>query len=121
MATLAASAPYVSGAIARGVHHAAGAGGQLRFGHIPGLRGRGDEQLPSGGAHPAQRVPIGRRGRAAAGALRAVLGFVEVGLLDLDVLPIDVQLIGDDHGQMGLDALADLGILGHDGHDAVGA
>ena len=89
-------------------------------GDIPGLRGGGDEHLAAGGADLAQGIPVDGRGGAAAGALRAVLRFVEVGLLDLDVLPIDVELVGDDHGEMGLDALADLGILGDDGDDAVG-
>ncbi len=40
-------------------------------------------------------------------------------MLDADVFPINVELIGDDHGEMSLYPLTDFGILGHDGDDAV--
>ena len=98
------------------------AGGRLAFGFAdgPGLRGGGDEHLAAGGADAAQRIPIGGGGSAATGALRAVFRFVEIGLLDADVFPIDVELIGDDHGEMGLHTLTDLRILGHDSDDAIG-
>jgi hypothetical protein len=51
----------------------------------------------------------------------AVEGFVEVGLLNADGGPIGVELLGDHHGEHGLDTLADLGGLGHEGDDAVGS
>src|SRR6266436_8235557 len=97
------------------------AGGSLAFGFGdgPGLRGSGDKHLAAGGADAAQRIPIGGSGSAATGALRAVFRFVEIGLLDADVFPVDVEFFGDDHGEMGLHALTDFGILGHDGDDAV--
>src|SRR5207248_2534577 len=63
--------------------------------------------------------PIGGSGSAATGALRAVFRFVEIGLLNTDVFPVDVEFIGDDHGKMGLHTLTDFGILRHDGDDAV--
>src|SRR4029077_18797238 len=53
--------------------------------------------------------------------LRTVNSFVEVSLLDADGFPIDVELIGDDHGEAGLDALTDFGILADDGDGAVGS
>ena len=45
---------------------------------------------------------------------------VDVGLLDRDLLPVDVELLGDQHRQHRLDALADLGVLGDDRDRAVG-
>ena len=83
--------------------------------------GRGADQHGAGhGADAAQVVPVHRRGQAAAGELAAVELGIVVGLLDADVLPVDVQLLGDHHRQRGLDALTDLRVLGHDGDDAVG-
>jgi hypothetical protein len=61
-----------------------------------------------------------RHRQAAAGELRTVPGHVEVGLLDAHVLPGDVELLGDQHGEEHFDRLPDLGVLGHDRHDAVG-
>ena len=46
--------------------------------------------------------------------MRTVLGLIEIGQLDFDVLPIDVQLIRDDHRQVSLGTLADFGVLGKD-------
>ena len=98
---------------------AAGRRRQLRFRDAQ-LRGRGgDEHLARGGADPPVRIVVAGNGGAAAGALRAVLR-VEVALLDGDHLPVDVQLLGDDHRQRRLDALADLGVLADDGDLAVG-
>jgi len=102
------------------MNDAAGRSLALGFGHGPGLRGGGDKHLTAGGADTTKRVPVDRRGGAAAGALRAVFCFIKISLLDTDGFPIDVQFIGDDHGETGLDALADFGILAHDGDGAVG-
>src|SRR5205823_12391853 len=85
----------------------------------PGLRSGGNKHLAARGADTTQRIPIGGSGRAATGALRAVFRFVEIGLLNADVFPVDVEFIGDDHGKMGLHTLTDFGILRHDGDDAV--
>jgi hypothetical protein len=93
----------------------------LGFGDGPGLCGSGDEHLAARSTDAAQRIPVDRRGRAAASALSAIFGFVEVGLLDSNRFPIDVEFIGDDHRQAGLYALANLGILTHDGDGAVGS
>jgi len=54
-----------------------------------------------------------------AGELLTKLGGIERRLLDAHVSPIDVELLGDDHRQHRLDALADLRVLRHDGDDAV--
>jgi hypothetical protein len=51
--------------------------------------------------------------------LRTIFCFVEIGLLDADVLPVDVEFVSDKHGEMRFDTLADFGILAHDGNDAV--
>jgi len=101
------------------VNDAAVGSAAFRFGDGPGLRRGGDEHLAAGGADTTERVPIGRSRGAATGALGAIFRFVEIGLLDADVFPSNVEFIGDDHGEMGLHALTDLGILGHDGDDAV--
>ena len=99
--------------------HDASVGFAFLRGHVPGHRGRRHEHLASGGAHAAKRVVIlGRRG-AAACMLATKEGFVERRLLDAHVLPCHVQLLGDEHGQHGPDALADLGVFGHDCDDAV--
>jgi len=90
------------------------------FGDGPGLRGGGDKQLAAGGADAAERIPIDGSGSAASRALRAVNGFVEVGLLDADGFPINVEFVSDDHGEAGLDALTNLRILADDGDGAVG-
>ena len=88
--------------------------------HAPALRGGGHQHLPPGGADAAQRIVVERRRHAAARKLLAVFGCVERRLFDPHVLPVDVELLGDHHRQHRLDALADLGILRHDRHDAVG-
>ena len=55
-----------------------------------------------GGAHPAQRIPVGRSRGAAAGDLRPYLASSRSACWMLDILPIDVELFGDQHGQLGL-------------------
>src|SRR5207245_6025797 len=97
------------------------AGRRLAFGlrDGPGLRSSGDKHLAAGGADAAQWIPIGGSGSAATGALGAEFRFVEIGLFDADIFPVDIKFIGDKHGEMSLDALADLGILAHDAHDAI--
>src|SRR5258708_39533670 len=96
------------------------AGGSLAFGFGdgPGLRGSGDKHLAAGGTDAAQRIPIGGSGSAATRALRTVFRFVEIGLFDADGFSVHVEVIGGKHGGVSLDALADLGILSLDGHEA---
>ena len=89
------------------------------FRNGPGLCSGGDKHLAARSAHPAQRIPVNRRGRAATGTLRAVLRFIKVGLLNADVLPVDVKFFRDEHGHARFDALTDLGILAHDGYGPV--
>ena len=102
------------------MNDAAGRGLALGFRNRPGLCGGGNEHLTASGADTAERVPVDRCGGAAAGALGAVFCFIEIGLLDANGFPIDVQFIGDDHGETGFHALTDFGILSHDGDGTVG-
>src|SRR5205823_5365619 len=44
---------------------------------------------------------------------------IEIALDDDDVLPVHLELLGDDHRQGGLHALADFGLFGNEGDDAV--
>ena len=55
-----------------------------------------------------------------AGALVAIELRIDVGLLDHDMLPVGIELFGDDHGEGCLDALADLRRLGIDRDGVVG-
>ena len=103
------------GALAGIVMHAAGSGGAFGGGNIPLLRGGGDEHLAATCADLPHRLPVHRRCSAAAGNLNAVLGIVQIALLDFYVLPFGVEFLGDQHGQHDFDALADFGILGNDG------
>ena len=106
-------------ASARRVADDARLGDAFRRRDAPRLGRRGDEHLPSRSADAAQGIVVERRRHAPAGELPAVFGGVERRLLDAHVFPFDVEFLGDDHRQHGLDALADLGVLRHDRHDAV--
>ena len=99
---------------------AAGVGGALGERDAHRCRGRGDKHLAAGRAYAAKGVPGFGSGHASAGGLAAVGGLVEVGLLDADVFPVNVEFFGDEHGQLGLDALAHLGPAGFDGDSSVG-
>ena len=103
----------------RGVQHASRCRRALGFRHAPGFRRSRDKHGPSGGAHLPHGKPVSRRRGAASGALPVVFGLVVIGLLHLDALPIDVQFLGDQHGQHRLHALAHLRILGDDSDRAV--
>ena len=102
------------------VEDTAGVGGAFRGGDGPGDGGGGDEHLAAGRSYAAERLPGFGGGHASPGGLAAVGGFVEVGLFDAYVLPVDVKLFGDQHGEFGLDALAHLGSPGFDGDGSVG-
>ena len=108
------------GTLAGYVMHAARSRGAFGFGHIPSLRRRADQHLPALRAELPHGLPVDRRRGAAAGNLQTVLRRVQIALLDAHVLPISVELFGNQHGQHDLDALADLGILGDDSDDAIG-
>src|ERR1041384_3202858 len=95
-------------------------GSAFLFGPAPRLRGGGDQHGPARRADPAHRVPVvGRRG-AASRVLILEVHRVESRLLDPDVLPLHVELVGDDHREHRLDALPDFRILRHDRDGAVG-
>ena len=100
------------------VHHLARTRGQVGCGNVPGLRRGVDEHHPRLRAELPHRNPVGRGRRAAARDLAAVLGLILIRLDDLDVLPIDVQFLGDQHRQHGANALAYFRVLRDDG-DAV--
>jgi hypothetical protein len=103
------------------VQDATGLGGALGERDSPDCRSRGYEHLAAGRSDAAQRIPGLGRGGAAAGGLAAVGGLVEVSLLHTDALPVDVELFGDEHGQLGLNTLAHFGSAGLDGDGAVGS
>ena len=100
--------------------HRATARGQLVLGDPEGLRGGRDQHRAAGGADATHRQPVVRGGGAAARALGLVLRGIEVTLLDADLVPVHVQLLGDEHGQHRLHALPDFRVLGDDGDEAVG-
>lgn len=108
------------GTIGCGVKDAAGRSGAFGFRDGPGLRGGDDEHLAAGGTDATEGIPVDGSGGATSGALRAVLRFVEIGLHDADIFPIDVKFFGDKHGEHGFDALADFRIFGGDGEEVVG-
>ena len=109
--------------LAPGVDHGAPLGAAIDSVHCPRLaRGR-DEHLARGGAGLAERRVGGADAGAAAGALHAEHR-VDVRLvrrrgLDLDLGPVGVQLLGDEHGQGGGHALTHLGAVHHDEHAVV--
>jgi len=103
------------------MNNAAGGSLTFGFGDGPGLRGGGNEHLTASGADAAERIPVDGSGGAASGALRTVNSFVEVSLFDADGFPIHVELVSDDHGETGLDALTDFRILADDGDGAIGS
>jgi hypothetical protein len=78
------------------------------------LRRRGHQHLAPGRADTAERLPVQWRGHAAAGELRAVGVLVEKRLLDADLVPVDVELFGNEHGEHGANTLSDLRVLGQD-------
>ena len=104
---------------ARGVDHHALARGALGDRDAPTLCRRRNQHSPRGGAGPAQRIPVHRRRQAAPGELRAVFQRVQRCVLDPHAGPIAIELLGDQHRQHGLHALADFRILGKDGHHPV--
>ena len=88
-------------------------------GDVPLLRRRCQHEEPAARSHQTHVLVVGGNRAAATLDLRAVLR-VQVGLLDLDLRPVDVEFIGDDHRERGLDALSGLRILRDDGEGVVG-
>ena len=78
---------------------ATGRSSDLRSGDGPGLRGSVDEDGTASGTDAAEGVPVDRSGVAAASGLTGtIMRWVEIGLADADVFPINVKLFCDDHG-----------------------
>ena len=91
----------------------------------PLVRGRGHQHLPGGRADRAQQVPAMAETAAAAGQLGVPLRVLE-GLrgqrhFDLHPFPGTVQFVGNDHGNAGVGALAEVGLPDPDRHRLVGA
>ena len=108
------------GAPALAVMHHARIGFAVFGGHVPALRGRSHQHLASRSAHAPQGIVIRGRRIAAARMLAPKDRLVEGRLLDPDVLPGHVQLLGDDHREHGSDALSDLRVFRQDRDDAIG-
>ena len=87
--------------------------------HAPGLRCRRDQQLARAGPDAPQRLPITAHRRAAAGRLPAGERIVEVGIhrrqRDLDLRPVGLELLGEQHRDRGQAALPELGGGHHQG------
>ncbi len=86
---------------------------------FPGFRGRGDEHRARRRARLAHRLPVpAHRGRSA-GRLHAEdrIGerLIDPRLLDPHPRPVGVQLLGDQHGNRRVHALAHLGETAHHG------
>jgi hypothetical protein len=106
-------------ALAGRIDDDAGLGDQARGRDAPALGGGLDQQGATHGPNLAAGLPlVRRRGRAASRLIAIGLG-IDRGLLDADLGPIDVQFLGDQHWQRGLDPLPDLRPLGGDSDDPV--
>ena len=86
------------------------AGDTFRHGNLPTSRSSRYQHATRGGACATQRLPGAGHGGRTTGGLRAIASGVDDSLTNFDVLPIGIELFGDDHGQRRFDALADLGV-----------
>ena len=87
--------------------------------HLPRLGGGGDQHRLGTGARLTQLVPGARDGGRASRALIAIELGIDLSLLHHDVIPVSVELIGNDHAEGRLDALADFRGFGIDGDGVV--
>ena len=106
----------------RRVDHGSGRRDALGHRNAPSARGRAPEHLPRRGARQAQRLVLGLDARAPAGELEVELRIV-VGPGgrrgdDPHRLRGDLELLRDEHGEAGLDALPHLDLRADEG-DAV--
>ena len=91
-------------------------------GNTPAIGGRLDQLQPGASTYLAHECPVGRQPGAATHALAAVLPRVAISGPDdaewhgtnADVLPVDVEFFGDQHGQCRTHALADFGLVSAD-------
>ena len=96
-------------------------------GHLPLLRGGGDQHRARGGARLPILVERIRDGRRAAGALRRppheVVVAARIGgrALDPHLRPRGIEFLGDQRRQAGVHALPHLEVLDDDGHRVVAA
>ncbi len=102
------------------MHHDARLGGKRGHIHTPAQRRCLQQHLAGSSTRLAHGEPVHWRGKAAAGQLRAVFRRIGITLLDRDRIPVSVQFLGNQHGQHGLDALADFRVLADDGDRVVG-
>src|SRR5438876_1020458 len=97
----------------------------LRSWDAPLLRRSLEEHQASHRAHLAEALPLGGRGGAAAGHLKAkdsvVVSSINGRSLDSDFRPVRFQLFVEQHGQAGVDALAHFGVIGDDRDRIVGS
>ena len=93
--------------------------------HLPRVGRRGQEHLARGGARPAQAIPLAGDAHAAAGELHPELRMGVGGGHrrghHLHLGEIHLELLGDEHGQGGGDALSHLRLVHEDGDDVLPA
>ena len=87
--------------------------------HVPRFRGCVDQRQARGGAGARQRVERPVHRPAPAGEHEPVLGIVD-GVIDANVLPVRLELLGHDLRQRGADTLPHLGLRDVHGDEAVG-
>ena len=98
---------------------------QRVLGNAPGLRRGGDEHRARGRARLAQHLPHAAHAVAAGGELlaaevRVAVLRVGAGPLGLDLRPVEVELLGDEHRHRRHHALPHLEHRQHDAHGVVG-
>src|SRR5690349_19907430 len=84
------------------------------------VRGSGDEHFSRGGACPAERKP-GTSDTAAATCAVIIYFGVDGRLLDSDLLPIEIELFGKNHGERGHGALTHFGFAEDEGDAIIGS
>ena len=90
----------------------------LLAGYAPRLSGGSDQHGAGGGTERAKGQKHGRRRAGATGDLTFV-ALVKARLHDGDGFPLNLEFLGDEHGQSGFHTLAALWVLRDDGNRAV--
>ena len=107
-----------------GMDHVAGFRAARRRLDVPFRSRGGDQHGPRGRPGLAHAIPLGPGAGAAAGHLNAVHRVVvdrrNRGRLESDLRPVGVELLGDEHRDAGVRALAHLRVVDDDGHGVVG-
>ena len=108
--------------VRRGIDHAVVLGAALRFIDFPLLRGRLYQHLARSGAGLAQRLPGGANAQAAVGAHhRRAVCRLDARKLGADLLPVALQLLGQQLRERRDGALTHLGLVDLEGDRIVGA